>query len=96
MKLNLDQVCVDLDGKPLIHNGSNLTFGKAFAEVLISSKSDDKLRSYTLAQLLNKGGEEIELNESDIQFLRETVKRNENWATLVLGQLELFLTKIQT
>lgn len=71
MKLNLNELLKDLDGKEIA--GENL--GKMLAKVLASSSEGDPIKFMSWALSLHKG-EPIELDLSDAELLRNFIQAN--------------------
>lgn len=87
-KLNLSAVITQLDGEPLKNKENDLTVGDALASILVlDPKSKDPLRSYLLAKKLTENEGEIELNKTEVAFLKEVVEASMAFITLVKGQL---------
>lgn len=79
----------DLDKKPIDLEGKPLTVGRALALVLVTqNKSADPLRAWTLAQkLTNPEVPKIDLDPSDVSFIKDSMKDFLNFSVLVKGQL---------
>lgn len=90
MKFNSKQVLKNLDGKE-IQDGKDggLTVGKVLAIILTSTsdKSPDPLKSYALGIRLYNATETVELEDNDVNFLKDAVSRNESYISLVRGQV---------
>ena len=80
-----------LEGEQLKVNGKLATVGSAVSNVLTLSKTKDPMRSYVLAQQFFSG-KEIEVNDSDLNFITELVKVSD-FVPLITGQLLQVLKK---
>ena len=88
MQLNTSEVLVGLDGKALQDGESELTVGKALANVLVNSgESIDPLKSYVLARKFIDAQGELELDASDVSFLKSAIEKFNGYIVLVKGQL---------
>lgn len=68
-----------------------LTVGKALANILNTRKNDsDPMRTFLLAKDLYTK-ETIDLDQSNISFIHESIKANENYLPVVRGQLMMIL-----
>lgn len=76
----------DLEGKNIIHNNAPLTIGKAIALILSTHEAGDKLRCYVLSTDFYKK-DSIEINSSDLDFVKEAVNACKIYTPLVTGQL---------
>lgn len=84
--VKMTQVLVNIDGQPLQEDGKDATVGKILAKMLVTHKPDP-LRSFLLSQELYKADKNYELKASDIPFLKEVVNDNQNYFSIVRGQL---------
>lgn len=91
MKLNLKTELKDLEGKPLTYEDSVFTAGKALSLILSQNKSVDSIRSYSLAVDCYQK-EEMELNASDEEFIKEALKNCQTFTPIVTGQLLTLLS----
>lgn len=80
--MNLDKKAVDLSGKEF---QGDVKLRDFVATILAEEKSADPLRSYNLALDIKKGEEK--LNDSDVSFIKETVKKSEKFIPLIIGQI---------
>ncbi len=87
MNIDLKKELINLNGEKLMHDGSPLTIGRAMA-IALSTHQDvsDKLRAYVLSQTLYTK-DEIELNTSDLSFVKDALTSSKTFFPLVLGQL---------
>ena len=93
ISINPSEPVMNLDNKPTQLEGKDLVVGRALALVLISgNKSADPLRAYTLARKLSDATEAIELDSSEVKFIKDSMEGFQGFTTLVIGQL---LEKIQ-
>lgn len=87
MKINSKQFIKNLDGTVADNGGKGeLTVGKALANILSVTKSDNQVMSWYLAQEFYKKPE-VNLKSEEVVFLREIIKKNEFYFPLVTGQL---------
>lgn len=91
IKLTLNNLIKDLDGKD-----TDLTIGKAMANILLMEKSDP-LRSYTIATKLYSSNE-IEFSVADFEWVKKAIIDHgcefyQN--SLVSGQLLLIFSEIK-
>lgn len=91
-KIKANDKILDLDGKPMKMDDNELTVARAVALMISgNTQSPDPLRAYTLARTitevdLKKAGE-IELNTSDVKFIKEAISTNRFFTALVAGQI---------
>lgn len=87
--LNIKEKILGLDNKPLTYENEDLSLGKAIAIVLVSSqRSTDPLRSYVLGRKFMDAKEEtMELNATDIQYIKEAIGTFQGFNVLVTGQI---------
>lgn len=95
MKINLEQVLVNVKGEALKEEGVNFTLGQALANILVSSNEGGKMKLWILAQKFYQGGE-IEIDASDLALLKTVVSKSQAYnGSLVLGQVETLLLDIK-
>jgi hypothetical protein len=82
MKLNFNFNLVDLDGKEI----DNANAGKLIANSLVQQSKGDALKFWEWALALNKG-EELDLDSSDQETLKNFIKDSENFAIIAKAQL---------
>ncbi len=94
MKIDLKKKIVNLADTPITIGDTNdvLTLGIALSNILVSSKEGGKMKLYVLAQKFYKD-KSIELDESDMNLVKNAVKASEAYNTLIVGQVELILSK---
>lgn len=94
MNIDLKTELKDLSGKTLLHEGNPLTVGRALAVSLSSHQEiSDKLRAYVLSTDLYKK-DSIELNSSDLSFIKDALFTSKVFFPVVTGQLlEILSTK---
>lgn len=92
-KINLEQKILDLEGEPIKLGDKDITFGRAIALCLVSgNKSSDPMRAYILAQsFLKEDTKEVDLNQSDMDFIKSAIKSADNYTDIVKGQLLIAL-----
>ena len=88
MKLNFNFNLVDLDGKEI----DNANAGKLIANSLVQQFKGDALKFWEWALALNKG-EELDLDSSDQETLKNFIKDSENFAIIAKAQLLKVLKK---
>jgi uncharacterized protein YecA (UPF0149 family) len=81
-KINLNKAITDLDGKDI--EGSNL--GKLVAQMLASASRGDALKYMAWALKLH-AGEELELDPSDKETLKNFIKDHEQLTVLSKAQM---------
>jgi len=81
MKIDMNKAIVGLDGKEL--EGSNL--GQLIAQVLVQSNKGDALKLWHWAQKLYSK-EELELDPSDLEILKNFIKESETLTILAKAQ----------
>ena len=94
MKLNLNQVLLGLDGKELKMGEDNMTVGKMLAGVVSNSKSTefDHFKKFSLAtKFYNES--ESDLDKSDNDKLLKIIEQDQNFGSIILGQLIGILKK---
>ena len=88
MKLNFNFNLVDLDGKEI----DNANAGKLLANSLVQQSKGDALKFWEWALALNKG-EELDLDSSDQETLKNFIKDSGNFAIIAKAQLLKVLKK---
>ena len=88
MKVDLNIVLVDLDGKEIDKSNA----GKLVANLLSLDRKGDSLKYWDWALKLNKG-EVLDLDPSDFDTLRRFIKGNDNLTNLVEAQVLTQLDK---
>lgn len=86
MKLNLNEVLLSLDGKELDDGDKSLTVGISLARILVTGSNKDALRAYVLGKKL-MDAEEVELDASEVNFIKTAIEENQTYTVLVKGQL---------
>lgn len=84
----------NLKGEVLKNEDGVLNLGIALSNILISSKAGGKMKMFVLAQKLFKD-DTVEVDQSDFNMIKESVKTSEIYSNLVLGQCELILESIK-
>lgn len=90
MKILVSEVLTNLDGSPIVLNDRPLSLGRALGVMLVAAgKSSDPLRSYLLAKKLQleAEGSEVELDASEVAFIKEAIPQSTQYTTLVVGQV---------
>ena len=88
MKLNFNFNLVDLDGKEI----DNANAGKLIANSLVQQSKGDAFKFWEWALALNKG-EELDLDSSDQETLKNFIKDSDNFAIIAKAQLLKVLKK---
>lgn len=88
MKLNFNKSLVNLEGNEIA--GSNM--GKILANELVSSNKGDAIKFWETALKLQKG-EEIDLDTSDQNTIRDFVKNTETLPNITKAQILLVFNK---
>ena len=84
--INLNKILLDLDGKEI----ENANIGKIVAQTLVQNPKGDALKIWHIAGKLHKG-EELELDKSDEEMLKNLIKESETLTILTKAQaLECF------
>lgn len=87
-KINVGKKITTLDGKPTSFNGQEMTIGKTIGYVLtLAKRSPDPLRSNVLARKLYDATGTIELDKSDISFIKDQVVADETFLIGARGQI---------
>ncbi len=95
MKINTTSVLKYINGKELeISKDEKLTFGKALAEILVNSKTQGKMKAYTLATKLYEN-DSVEVDASDLAIIKEAVKTTDRFNIAVTGQCEQLLEEVK-
>lgn len=81
MKLNLDKNLLDLKGNPIPEKLSNV-----LANMLAMSTTGSPAKMITWAVNLTNDGE-IEVDKSDVKFLKDFIEKNHNVVNLAKSQL---------
>ncbi len=85
LKINTKEDLKSFKGDVLKNGENNLSIGEALAVVLSGKTSNP-----TLAWILGKKfacDDEVELKAEEVVFLKKELKDNNNWTSLVLGQI---------
>lgn len=86
----VNKTILDLDNKEVPLNGNILTVGRAIALTLISdTNTSDPLRTYLFSRkFVDSEITEVLLDQSDIDFLKQAIKKNSaQFTALVIGQV---------
>jgi hypothetical protein len=93
MKIDTTQVLLDITGEPIMNeSGKKMTLGYAISRMLMTTKADP-LRAYLLGSEVYKTEGEYEVKKSDLDYIQDSVKSNENYISLVKGQVLDILSK---
>lgn len=99
MKYVTKAVLKDLDGKEIedVITHVPLEFGKVLANIVVMEKdAQDPVRNLVLGLKLANNAE-VELDKSEVSFLKECIKKNTGYFPLVRGQLLISLEeKVET
>jgi hypothetical protein len=86
MKINLDSLLTDLDGQPIREKDKDLKIFQVVAKVLSTSQVDgESVKAWDLA-LKFWGGAPVEIDDSDLSFVRGLVERSP-WVAMIKGQV---------
>jgi len=87
MKINSKEVLKTLEGEELKSGEDVFTMGKVLSEILLTDKTEGKMKLYALAQRFY-AEDTVELDKADFALVKETVKRSTtyNGNALILGQ----------
>lgn len=88
MKINTTQVLKVYDGTPYQEDNKDLTLGKALAKILQRNQSIDPMRDTVLAKEIFTN-DEVELNQSDLEYIKNAVKACDVYYTGVKGEILL-------
>jgi hypothetical protein len=81
MKINMNTAILGLDGKEIPE--SNI--GKLIAQVLVQGSKGDALKFWHWAQKMYSG-EELDLDPTDTEILKNAIKENESLTILAKAQ----------
>lgn len=96
MKINTQLVLKNFKDLPLKdEEGNEMTLGKALANIIISTKEGGKMKLFVLAKNLFEAKGNLEVDDSDLSLIKNSVKSTEIYTVLVTGQLELILENIK-
>lgn len=87
MKIETTKVIKTLENKDVIFNDAPLTVGKAIAQILSTTKSEDPTKSYILAKEFYTK-EEVEITPEDVVFIKEKAKSSEMYPFIVAQVIE--------
>lgn len=94
MKIQSKQPLKDLAGKDIPSPDGVFTIGKALANILADAKEGGKAKLFILAtKFFNE--EDVEVDVSDLNLIKQAVKNTSMYNNLVNGQLEIFLEEIK-
>ncbi len=89
MKLNLDKNLIDLKGNP-----QEKLLCEVLADILATSSTLRPAQTMAWAYDFMKNGE-IEVNKSDIEFIKDLIKRNQMFFDLAKAQLLEEMEKLE-
>lgn len=88
MKKRFDYVLRSFDGKPLDHNGAELTMAAAAVSALLAPveiPAERKLARYLLAQKIYESPKGVEVSAEELVDIKETIGKV--YAPVVVGQI---------
>lgn len=96
MKLHVDTVLKDYDGKPIpFEENRSLTLGLCLSNVMATAQGDP-LRAYLLGKKLAEAHGEIEIEKLDYTFLKDSMTGNKQYFAIVKGQvLEMLMNAFE-
>jgi len=94
MIIQANTILKDFAGKELKQDGENLTLGKALSNCLLTSKVTGKMKLYLLAQKLFSQ-DKVEVDESDLNLIKNCAEGSEMYHALVIGQVQLLLSGVK-
>lgn len=94
MKLATKVKLNDLDGKPLKDGDKFYTVGKVLANILVTAESEEKVKCFELALKANKE-EELTLDSSDKELIKNVVRTTKLFNILITGQLLIILQDLK-
>ncbi len=93
MKIQLtdNDLIVDMEGAPILDgdskSGEFITKRKMIARLLGSSQTNDPVRAFDLGiRLLHSDTEPVDLNDSDVAFIKELIKNHQGYIAAVKAQ----------
>lgn len=84
-KIDLDQVLTNLEGKPYIETGKNITIGKVLVSCLDTSTLAGKMKMFILAKRCAEGGT-ASFSAEDLALLKQVVESSNLPSNVVVGQ----------
>lgn len=95
MIINTKIVLKDLSGKEIQdEKKEGFTLGQALANIVVSAETGGKMKLFVLGTKLFQNSK-VEVDESDLQLLKEAVKSTKTYGALIAGQCELLLEEIK-
>ncbi len=92
MKINTKEVLKTLKGEELKNEGVPFTVGDAISNILVSSETGGKMKMFVLAQKIYSE-KNVEVDESDLNLIKETIESSKMYIPLITGQLLTILNK---
>lgn len=80
--------------KNLADKNTELTIGKAIANILIGAKEGGKMKLFILAQKFYQD-DEVEIDGADLSLIKKSIESAEVYSVLVTGQLLLVLDSLK-
>lgn len=94
-KINTKKVVTNFMGVELKNEeGKPFTYGEAISAVLLNAKEGGKMKMFVLGQKFYTE-EEVELDEADLSLIKRSLESSEVVSTLVIGQILVYLEKIE-
>jgi len=95
MKILTQTVLKDLSGKEILdENKKGFTLGQALGNICVSSKEEGKMKLYILGTKLFQD-KDVEVDDADLNLLKNVVKKTEVYEALIAGQCELLLDEVK-
>lgn len=95
MKINTKQGIKDLAGKDIANGKDGIfTVGLALSNILLDAKTGGRMKLFILAQKCFDA-KEIEVDNADLQLIKDSVEKTEQYNNLVNGQLLQILNEIK-
>jgi len=96
MKLNFDFPIKDLNGQNIKENGQEVHFYKILGMSIMSPeiKIGDVIKKFNLATKIYND-KEVDVDDADLQILKEIVKTSNVFVPLVQAQLLIYLNSIK-
>lgn len=86
MKINAQDILVDFARAEMVNAGTPWSVWKALAHILNSYKEGDALKLYNLCMKFYNE-EEVEIDSSDLELIKNAIKADKTVSNLVSGQL---------
>lgn len=95
MKIDTQVILKDLAGKDILdEKKEGFKLGQALANIVVGAKEGGKMKLFLLGTKLFQD-KSVEVDEADLNLLKNTVKSTEVYGALVAGQVELYLDGVK-